>query len=81
VTNGKPGGPVSATVCAAIFDNVSGGFKMSEAGEPPTDPAGEPPTVPVGEPVSAERPKRRWLLPTLVGVGAFVLGLGVGVAG
>jgi hypothetical protein len=40
--------------------------------EPPTTTMPSPPTEP---------PKRRWLLPTLVGVGAFLLGLLIGVAG
>jgi hypothetical protein len=37
---------------------------MSETAEQPT--------------VETENPKRRWLLPALVGVGAFLLGVGVG---
>jgi hypothetical protein len=44
---------------------------------PPTQPTQAQPAVPAAEP---DR-KRRWLLPTLVGVGAFLLGIGIGAAG
>ena len=46
---------------------------MSEEYPPTQEQSAVPPTEP--------QTKRRWLLPTLVGVGAFVLGVGVGVVG
>jgi len=42
---------------------------------PPTQ---EQPAVPPAEP---PKKQRRWVLPTLVGVGAFILGIGAGAAG
>jgi hypothetical protein len=47
-----------------------------------TDPYNPPPNLDQGVvPPPAEQRKRRWLLPTAVGVGAFLLGLFIGVAG
>jgi hypothetical protein len=46
---------------------------MSEQYPPTQEQTAVPPTEPPR--------KRRWLLPTLVGVGAFILGIGAGAAG
>ena len=46
--------------------------------EPNTTPFAPP--LASGTPTETLKPKRRWLLPTLVGVGAFLVGVGVGAA-